>query len=94
MRKLIAILNTGYYGSEEHVAFSVDDDASEVEINEIVYGMALDHADSYGYYPDDDDDFDEDNDGYTNGIEGAWEDYEPEKHDRYRSGGGSFEKDF
>ena len=96
MRKLIATLYTGYCGSDGHEAFSVDDDTSEDEINIIVYEMALEHACSYGYYPypEDDDDLDEENDGYSQGIEGAWEDYNPEEHDRYRAGGGSFESDF
>lgn len=96
MRKLIATLYTGYCGSDGHAAFSVEDDASEDEINQIVYEMALEHACSYGHYPypEDDDDLDEENDGYSYGIEGAWEDYVSEKHDRYRAGGGSFEGDF
>jgi len=96
MRKLIAHLYTGYCGSDGHAAFSVEDDASEDEIDQIVYEMALEHACSFGYYPypDDDEDFDEENDGYSYSIEGAWEDYIPEEHDRYRGGGGSFEQDF
>lgn len=99
MRKLIASLYTGYCGSDRHAAFTVDDDTTDEEINNIAYDMALEHADGYGYYPypdndDNDDDYDEYNDGYTYGIEGAWEDYVPEEHDRYRAGGGSFEVDF
>lgn len=100
MRKLIAHLETGFAGSKAHVAVTFDDDTSENEINEIVYGMALDHAESYGYYPypDDDEDFDEDLDeeyeGYTQGIEGYYEEYDPKKHDMLRAGGGSFENDF
>ena len=96
MRKLIATLYTGYCGSDGHEAFAVEDGTSESEINEIVYDMALNHAEKYGYYPypDNDEDLDEENDDYSWGIEGAWEDYVPEQHDRYRAGGGSFENDF
>lgn len=51
MRKLIATLYTGYCGSDGHEAFAVEDGTSESEINEIVYDMAVQHAESYGYYP-------------------------------------------
>ena len=64
--------------------------------------MALDHAESYGYYPPDEGDeymSDEDCDDWNSdkiseGIEGYAEPYDPEVHDMYRSGGGSFEDDF
>ena len=95
MRKLIATLYTGYCGSDGHEAFAVEDGTSESEISEDLYWMAVQHAESYGIYPypECEEDMDEDTE-YTSSIEASWEEYDPEKHDRYRAGGGSFESDF
>jgi len=95
MRKLIATLYTGYVGSTARVAVSFDNDTSDEEISEELYWRAVEHAESYGYYPYPEDEEDmEYGAEYTNSIEASWEDYDSETHDRYRAGGGSFENDF
>ncbi len=95
MRKIIAHLYTGYSGSDTRVAVAFEDDTPEDEISEELYWMAVDHAEGFGYYPYPDCDIEEDDSTeYTNGIEASWEEYDPEKHDKYRPGGGSFEQDF
>jgi hypothetical protein len=95
MRKLIVKLYTGYCGSDTRRALLVDDDATDEEIGEECYSMAVENAESYGIYPypEYDEDFNDDVE-YTEGIDFSFEDYVPEKHDMYRPGGGSFERDF
>lgn len=101
MRKLIVHAGTSKsIGCAAYIALSVDDDASEDEINNIALDVAVDHIGSYFDVIDpndvEDDDFDEDADDICmlDQIEYSWEDYDPEKHDMYRTGGGSFEDDF
>lgn len=95
MRKLIAHFYTGFCGSDARVAVTFEDGVSDEEISEDLYWMAVQHAESYGIYPypECEEDMDEDTE-YTSSIEASWEEYDPEKHDRYRAGGGSFESDF
>jgi len=92
MRKLIAFLNVGYAGMDAVEAFVMPDDATDGEINEVVWEFALANAEMYGYYPPSDDD-DQDDEYVSEGIDGHFEDYRPE-HDSERAGGGSFEDDF
>jgi hypothetical protein len=92
MRKLIVFANTGYAGEELVDAFVVDHSTTETEIREIAWGIAVDNAESYGHYIGDED---EEGDVYESDmVDAYWEDYDPEKHDDLRSGGGSFEEDF
>lgn len=95
MRKLIIKCYTGYCGSDTHRALLVDDHASDEEISEEAYQIAIENAESYGIYPYPNYEEDmEDGVDYTENIEASWEDYEPSKHDMKRPGGGSFEMDF
>lgn len=97
MIKYIVHLYTGYCGSDCYEALEVDDDTSEEELGYIVWDMAVSNAERFGYYPPyegDEDDYEEDEDSVSNGIEGYAELYDPKKHDRYRPGGGSFAQDF
>ena len=98
MRKLIVHMSTGYAGMDAHEALPVSDDATEDEIAEEAWLMAVQYAESYGIYPyeeyADEEDFDADSDSYSHNIDAWTEDYDPRKHDGLRSGGGSFEDDF
>lgn len=101
MRKMIVHLSVGFAGMDGYEALLVEDDATEEEIAQEAWYMALDHAERYGYYPTDDyreDDEDEDDpwnrDSYSDNIDGCAEDYDPDRHDMHRAGGGSFELDF
>jgi hypothetical protein len=93
MRNLIVHMSTGYYGSDGHDVLVVVDQATDAYINSIAWQMAVDHAESYGFELGEDD---EDTDtAYTEDmIEFMWDDYDPEVHDKYRSGGGSFADEF
>lgn len=81
MRKIFMKFYTGYCGEDGVDVWEVEDDDTDRDIDEMVNEAAIDHAMAYGR---------EDEDDYY-GIEGWWEDYEPEKHDMYCPGGGSFE---
>jgi hypothetical protein len=97
MKKLIVKMHTGYIGMDEYDILVMPDDATEDEISEEAYQMALGHAESFGIYPypDDFDENEEDDSIYSYDIEGyVIGEYDPEKHDMYRSGGGSFKDDF
>lgn len=97
MRKMIVHLSVGFAGMDACEALLVEDDATDDEIQQEAWYMAVDHAERYGYYPADDyEDEDDDwgSDKYSNNIEGHAVDYNPALHDMKRSGGGSFEQDF
>ena len=108
MRKLIVFSSTGSCGSDGVDALLVPDGWTEEYIDSEVWQMALSNAESYGIYyaPDYEqsvndgdmtqEEFDEmeDQGSLSSGIEGYYEEYNPEKHDMLRSGGGSFEDDF
>lgn len=88
MKRYIAYMYTGMVGTSCYDALVAD---SMEEAVEIANEMALDHASSYGIEPG----MDEDDEMYCYGDVGASvEEYDPAKHDRHRSGGGSFEADF
>ena len=84
MRKLFVTLRTGYCGMNSHDLMEVPDNMSEEDINAEIWGMAVEHASSYGIYPPSDDD-EEDDENYQDGnnIEGSYVEYDPEKHDGY-----------
>jgi len=99
MRKMIVHLSVGFAGMDGTEALLVEDDATEEEIAQEVWHMAVDHAERYGYYPaelynEDEEDADWNSDSYSDNIDGWAEDYDPERHDMKRAGGGSFERDF
>lgn len=92
-------MSVGYAGMDACDILMMPDDATEDEVQEEAYQMAVQHAESYGYYPRyeydlSDEDEELDGDHYTDGIEGWAELYDPKKHDMKRSGGGSFADDF
>ncbi len=96
MRKIIFHYSVGFAGMDGNDARAYPDDVTEDALNRDAWEGALFHAESYGYYPEEDtpfdhDDEDEDSDCYTHGIEGSWEDYDPEKHDELVPGGGEWE---
>ncbi len=84
MKKMFVTLETGYCGSTGHELVEFDDNATEEQIAEECYWMAVQHAQSYGYEMCSDDcedaDCDMEHPGTSN-IEGYAEPYDPEKHD-------------
>ena len=95
---MIAFLSVGYAGMGACEAMLVEDSATEDEIQQEAYYLALQNAEMYGFYPpnegDDEDAETENSDQYSSNIEGYAVDYVPDRHDGQRSGGGSFEQDF
>lgn len=88
---------TGFAGMDAHDILTMPDDATEDDIDDEAYQMALSNAEMHGIYPYPDEKFsDEDIDeaSLSDNIEG-WSigEYVPELHDRYRPGGGSFKND-
>lgn len=84
-RKIYVQLDTGYCGMESREFWIVPKSWTNEEINQAIWLAAVDNAESYGIYPDDDD---EDTVYSGENIDGWFEDYNPEEHDRYRSGSG------
>jgi hypothetical protein len=86
MRKIFFMLRTGYCGSNAYDVLEFEDDVTEDQLNEVAWDMAVQNAESYGYYlcSDDcyDDECEEEHPGSTN-IEGSWEEYDPAEHDMY-----------
>jgi hypothetical protein len=96
MKYYIIHMHTGYAGMDAHDVLEMPDDATEDEIADEAYEMAVGHAEMYGIYPagdyEGDDEIDEDS--LSDNIEGhSIGEYNPELHDMYRSGGGSFQND-
>lgn len=91
---------TGFAGMDAHDILTMPDDATEDEIADEAYQMALSNAEMYGIYPYPDEDFDDFDDedideaSLSDNIEG-WSigEYVPALHDKYHPGGGSFQND-
>jgi hypothetical protein len=98
MRKIIVHCdNSKSAGCDCYEALLVDDATSDDEIDEIAFELACEQASHYWDVVDPsevDEDRDEDEVIYTDQIEATREEYDPEKHDMLRCGGGSFEDDF
>ena len=91
MRKIVLFLHTGYCGMDAWEFWKVPETATEDELAALCWERAKDNAEMYGIYPrheyEDEEGFDEDDESYSDAIEGSFEDYDPEKHDGHRIGG-------
>jgi hypothetical protein len=91
MRKIVLFLHTGYCGMDAWEFWEVDHDLSDDELYDLAWQRAVDNAESYGIYPrewyQDADEYDEEDEAYSDNIEGSFEDYVPDKHDGHRIGG-------
>ena len=100
MRNLIVHLRTGYCGEDAWDILRVPEDWTDENISDEAWSMACQHAESYGHpssYDLDEEDLEIEEyveDWLSNHVSADWEDYIPEKHDMYRSGGGSFSEEF
>jgi hypothetical protein len=98
MRKLIVHMTTGYPAEAAYDAMQVPEDWTDEEISDEAWYMACQHAESYGHpHNGEVDTEDEDyyyDEWFSEYVGADWEDYVPEKHDMFRSGGGSFSEDF
>lgn len=99
MRKIILQGSGKYVGMDFAEALLVPDDTTNSKLDQYAWEASVASAEMYGYYLVDD--YSEDEDGAFLEYEVTgddlgyfWEDYDPEKHDMIRGGGGSFEDDF
>ena len=95
MRKLIVNVGFDRVGCEGTYSLIVDDDTTQDEMDRIAFDMAVEHAGQYvdvvEYYEDNEDQKD------CVALEDIWghaEDYDPEKHDDLKPGGGTWQNDF
>jgi hypothetical protein len=87
-------MDAGQVGTDAWEFYEVPDDVTEEELNDYAWQLGIQHAEMYGIYPReeyaaDPDISDEelDSDSYSDDISGWWEDYDPEKHDKYSHNG-------
>lgn len=88
-------MDAGMAGTAGWEFYEVPDEVTDKELSEFAWQCGLNHAEMYGIYPreqyvptdDDDDDYDEDGDCYSDNIEGWWEPYDPDQHDGHSLGG-------
>ena len=89
-RKIVIGLDAGMAGTDSYEFWEVPETATDDELYQLCWERAKNHAEMYGIYPReeyvDTEDFDEDDESYSEGIEGWFEDYNPGKHDGYRVG--------
>lgn len=89
MRKIVVYMNAGMVGTDAYEFYEVRDTVTDEELDHFAWQRGVEHAESYGiyyspYYEDEDMDEEElDSDSYSNNIEGWWEPYDSEKHDKY-----------
>ena len=65
--------STGYCGMDNEEYFRLTSDYTEKELDEFAWGQGLCWAESYGIYPDSEEDDDEDNPYSGENIDGWWE---------------------
>lgn len=95
--KYVVFCHVGFCGMDGVYPMVMPADATEDEIAQEAYELAVTHAEGYGYYPMYDGEYEDDadvEDCYVDSIEGYAVVYNPTKHDGQRAGGGSFENDF
>lgn len=85
-------LDAGFAGMDEKTNYTLSEDLSEKELDELCWDMALSHAEGYGvyyatHYEEEDRDDEDDGDNYTNNIGGYWELYDEKKHHGHHEGG-------
>lgn len=95
MRKIIVHFETGYCGEDSWEAYAFPDSTSDRVIENDLYYNSIEHAQSWDHSDEyeDDEDYDEIEDLEQRACF-TWFVYDPEEHDMYRSGGGSFEEDY
>jgi hypothetical protein len=90
MRKIVIGMDAGQAGTDSWSFWLVPKSMTDTQLSELAWECAKDHAEMYGIYPRDEyvdtEGFDEDDESYSEGIEGWYEDYDSEKHDGHRVG--------
>lgn len=82
-KKIIIHLSVGYCGMDSDEGWIVPADTTDAELDAFAYDLALGHAETYGYYPPDDENDEEDEDAagdkISDNIEGSWKLYDEER---------------
>lgn len=84
----IVIKTYACVGAEHCNAYILESDYTESELEDIAWQEGVQYAESYGIYPPHDD-MDEDEE-YSEDIEGYWELYDSAKHDGHLIYGGNY----
>lgn len=71
-----------------------EDEMTNDELDDTAWEIAVQEAERYGYYPEswrdeEEDDYDDNGGGYAD-IDAWWEEYDADKHDPKKPGGGSW----
>ena len=77
----IVIKTFASVGAEDCTAYILESDYTESELEDIAWQEGVQYAESYGIYPPHDDIEDDDENEYSEDIEGYWELYDSTKHD-------------
>jgi hypothetical protein len=96
MRKIIGFFsNSKAVGMDGVEAFLFADNTSDDDIFKEVYHASCEWVENWFTLVDEcSDDEDDDKTIFPEEVEAWWEDYDPEKHDCLKAGGGSFTEDF
>lgn len=89
MRKLFVTYYTGYAGMDGYEVVEFHDDTSDEDIDEELYYLAVQYAQSYGIEVCSNGEYCEDDEcqlDHEASIHASWEEYIPEKHDMYFAG--------
>jgi hypothetical protein len=89
-RKIVFFSHTGYCGMDSVDFVEYPEGTTDDQLDQEAWMFALQNASSYGIYPMDEmpeDCSEEEEDNYSDNIEGYWEEYDAEKHDVYASNG-------
>lgn len=84
MKKIVFFYNAGMSGTDTAELVEFEDDITDDELDTYAWEGAIQWAESYGVYPESYrylDDEEEDEDTYSDNIDGYWEVYDPAKHD-------------
>jgi len=87
MRKIVIGMHAGLAGTNAWEFWEVPESMTDNELSDMAWQCGKEHAEMYGIYPlheyQDLPDFDENDEAYSDGIEGWWEDYDAKKHDEH-----------
>lgn len=83
MRKIVFFYNAGMPGTDTAELVEFPDDVTDKKLDTYAWEGALQWAESFGVYPESYRHLDEedDEDTYSDNIEGYWEEYDPNTHD-------------
>lgn len=77
-------MDAGQAGTDAWEFYEVPDDVTDNQLSEFAWERAKDHAEMYGIYPTEhytEEEIEEDQESYSDNIEGWYEEYDPVKHD-------------